>query len=130
MNVVFFPQVVCLFIVTIERFHCRLQFNRNTEWIESLCLISTLLGHPLANIFPEVSELGHIVAGDVIGHRHAWQLHDSTLDGVHEGKIAHRPGEQGALGVAGTTKEKRRRRQVNNARDPELAFDGFETRNP
>ena len=74
--------------------------------------------------------MGISFAGNVVGDGHARQLDDAALDGVHQRKIAHRPGEQRALGIAGTAQEKRRCGQVNNARDAELAVDGFEAGNP
>ena len=88
------------------------------------------LGMSLADVLPEVAEHRHLVAGDVVGHRHARQLDDAALDGVHEREVAHRPREQRALGVARAAQEEWRGRQVDDAGEAELAVDGFEAGNP
>ena len=93
-------------------------------------LAAALLGHLRADVLPEVAEHRHLVAGDVVGDRHARQLDDAALDGVHQREVAHRPGEQRAFGVARAAQEERRRRQVDDARDAELAVDRFEAGNP
>ena len=65
-------------------------------------------------MLPEVAELGHLPAGDIVGHRHARQFDDAALDGIHERKVAHGPGKQGALSVARAAQEERRGRQVDH----------------
>ena len=81
-------------------------------------------------MLPEVAEHRHLVAGDVVGHRHARQLDDAALDGVHQREVAHRPREQRALGVARAAQEERRGREVDDAREAELAVHRFEAGDP
>ena len=88
------------------------------------------LGMFLPDVFPEIAEHGHLAAGDVVGDRDARQLHDAAFDGVHEREIAHRPREERAFGVAGAAQEERRRGEIDDARDAELAVDRFEAGNP
>ena len=98
--------------------------------IELLTRPPALLRHVLADVLPQVAEHRHLVAGDVLGHRHARQLDDAALDGVHQREVAHRPREQRAFGVAGAAQEERRRRQVDDAADAELAVDRLQAGNP
>jgi len=81
-------------------------------------------------MLPEVSELGRLLAWDVAGHRYPRQLDDAALDGIHHREVAHGPGEQGPLGIAGATEKEGCRRQVNNPCDAELALDGVQTGDP
>src|ERR1039457_4757572 len=81
-------------------------------------------------MLPEVSELRHIPAGDVVGDRHTGQLDDSAFDGVHEREVAHGPREQGSFGVAGAAEKERRRGEVHYASNAELALDDFKPRDP
>ena len=53
-------------------------------------------------------------AGDVVGHRHAWELDDAALDGVHQREVAHRPGEQRAFGVARAAQEEWRGGEIED----------------
>src|ERR1017187_4231754 len=62
------PQLVSLVIVTVEGLQRGLQLNGEAERIEGGCLAAALLGHPRANVLPEVSELRHIPAGYVVRH--------------------------------------------------------------
>ena len=124
------PQLEGLLVVAVERFERRLQARGQLERVEFLALAAALLRHVLADVLPEVAEHRHFVAGDVLRHGHARQLHDAAFDGVHQREVAHRPGEQRALGVAGAAQEERRGRQVDDARDAELAVHRFEAGNP
>jgi len=81
-------------------------------------------------MFPEIPEHGHLLAGDVVRYRHTRQFDDTAFDGIHQGKIAHRPGEQGAFGITGTSEEKRRRREIEDAGYSQFAVDGFKTGDP
>ncbi len=81
-------------------------------------------------MLPQVAEHGHFVARDVVRHRHARQLDDAALDGVHQREVAHGPGKQSALGIAGAAQEEWRGRQVDDAADAELAVDGFKAGDP
>ena len=63
-------------------------------------------------------------------HRHAGQLHDAALDGIHEREVAHRPREQRALDVAGAAQEEGRGGEIDDARHAELAVHRFQAGNP
>jgi hypothetical protein len=80
-----------------------------------------------ANVF---SEHRHVVAGDVLGHGHAGQLHDAALDGVHEREVAHRPREEGALRVAGAAQEERGGGEVDDSGQAELAIHRLQPGDP
>jgi hypothetical protein len=101
-----------------------------TQRIECFGLAPALLGHPLADVLPKVTKLGHLLAGDVVGDGHARQLDDPAFDGVHQGEVAHGPGEQSPLGITGAAQEERRRREVYDAGDAELALYGFQAGYP
>ena len=81
-------------------------------------------------MLPEIAEHGHLLAGDVVGDRHARQLDDAALDRVHQREVAHRPGEQRAFGVAGAAQEERRGGKVDDRRDAELALHGLQPGDP
>ena len=81
-------------------------------------------------MLPQLAVHGHLVARYVVRNRHPRQLDDAALDGVHEGEIAHRPGKQGALRVAGTTEEKGRGGEIDHPRRAELAVQGLEAGDP
>ena len=93
----FAPLVEDLDVVAVEGFEGGLQLEGNAQRVEHCGLAAALSGHPRADVLPQVAELGHVAAGDVVGHRHAGQLDDAALDGVHEREVAHRPGKQRAL---------------------------------
>src|SRR6266508_2175755 len=94
------PQLEGRLVVAVEDFQRRLQASGELERIEFLALASSFLGHVFADVLPEIAEHRHFVARDVFRHRDARQLDDPALDGVHEREVAHRPREQGTLGVA------------------------------
>ena len=81
-------------------------------------------------MLPEIAEHRHLAAGDVVRDRDARQFDDAALDGIHQREVAHRPREQRAFGVAGAAQEERRRGQIDDAADAELAVHGFEAGNP
>ena len=116
--------------MAVEGLEGGLEAGRQLERVELLAFAAAFLGHVLADVLPEVAEHGHLVAGNVLGDRNARQFHDAAFDGVHEREVAHRPGEQRAFGVAGTAEEERRRRQVDDAGEAELAVYGFQAGNP
>jgi len=116
--------------MTVECFQRRLQLHRQAQRVERFSLAAPLLGHALADVIPQVAEDRHLFAGDVVGHRHTWQLDDPALDGVHQREVAHRPGEERAFGVARAAQKERRRRQIDDAGEPKLAVDRFQPRNP
>ena len=100
------PGFVGLHVVPIESLKGGLKLYRQTERVESpLRFAPALLGHVTADGLPQNSVLGHVAAWDVVSHRHAGQFDDAALDGVHEREVAHRPGKQGALGIAGASQE-------------------------
>ena len=94
------PKLVGLLVMAVERLQGCLQSCGKLQRIEVFALATALLGHVLADVFPQVAEYRQFVAGDVLGHGHARQLDDAALDGIHQRKIAHGPREQGTLGVA------------------------------
>ena len=81
-------------------------------------------------MLPEVAELRHVPAGDVVGNGHARQFDDAAFDGVHQREVAHRPREQRSFGVARAAQEERRRGEVHHAGDAELALDDFKSGDP
>ena len=124
------PQLVRLVIVAVEGLQRGLQFNREAERVKICRLAAALPGHPRANVLPEVAELGHVAAGNVVGHRHARQLDDAAFNGVHQRKVAHGPGEQSAFGIARSAEEERRRGEIDDPCDAELSLDDFQTGDP
>src|ERR1017187_8441476 len=114
----------------VEGFEGGLQLDREAQRVEVPALGASFLRHAGADVLPEVAELGHLAAGDVVGDGDARELDDSALDGVHEGEVAHGPGEERALGVAGAAEEEGGGGKVDDARDAELALDGFESGDP
>ena len=75
--------------------------------IQALGFATTFLRHLGPDMLPQVAEHRHFGARDVVCHRHAGQLDDAALNGVHQRKIAHRPGEHRPLCVAGAAQEER-----------------------
>ena len=72
-------------------------------------------------MLPEFPEHRHLSAGDIVRNWDAGEFDNAAFDGIHQRKVAHRPGKQGALGIAGTAQKKRRRGQVNHPRDAKFA---------
>ena len=124
------PQRERLLVVAVERRERGLQLHRQAQRIEPARLAAAPLRHLRPDVLPQVAELRHLAAGDVVGHRHARQLHDAALDGVHQREVARRPGEQRPLGVAGAAQEEGRGRQVDHALQAELPLHGFEPGDP
>ena len=60
----------------------------------------------------------------------ARQLDDAAFDRVHEREVARRPWEQSAFCITGAAKEERRRGQIDDATEAELAVHGFQAGNP
>ena len=114
-----------LFVVAVKRFEGGLKLRRKAQGVQFLRLASALFRHLRADVLPEIPEHRHLRAGNVVGDRHARQLDDAALDGVHEGEVAHGPWEEGAFGIAGAAKEEGRGGEVDHAGEPELAVDGF-----
>ncbi|MNK95194.1 hypothetical protein D3C87_1154200 [compost metagenome] len=92
-------------VMPVQGFQRGLQFHRDGQRIELGVLAAPFLRHFLADVLPELAVDGHFRAGDVVGHRHAWQFDDAAFDGIHQRKIAHRPGKQCAFHVAGAGQE-------------------------
>ena len=114
----------------VEGLQRRLQLHGNLQRIEAGGLAAALLRHVLADVLPQIAELGHLAARDVVGHRHPGQLDDAALDRVHQREVAHRPGEERAFRVAGPAQEERRRGQVDHAGEAELASDRLQPGDP
>ena len=100
------------------------------ERIEVLGFAAPFLRHLGADMFPKVSEHGHLAAGDVVGHRHARQLDDAAFDGVHQREVAHGPGEERAFAIARAAEEERRGGEIDNAGNAELALDDLQAGDP
>ena len=94
------PQLEGLRIVAIEGFESGLELDREAERVEGGSLAATLPWHLLPDVVPEIAELGHVAARDVVGDRDAGKLDDAALDGIHEREVAHRPGEEGSFRIA------------------------------
>ena len=124
------PELERLLVVAVERLERGLELRRQAERVELAGLAAPLLRHLLADVLPEVAEHRHLVARDVVGDGNARQLDDAALDRVHEREVAHRPREERALGVAGAAEEERRRREVDDAGDAELAVHRLEPGDP
>ena len=77
-------------------------------------------------MLPQVAELRHVAARDVVRDRHPGQLDDAALDRVHEREVAHRPGEERPFRVARAAQEERGRREVDYAAKAQPAPDGFQ----
>ena len=108
------PQLEGLLVVAVERVERGLQLRRaGLSGSSSPALPRPFFGIVLRDVLPQVAEHRHLVAGDVVGDRHARQLDDAALDGVHQREVAHRPGEQRAFGVARAAQEERRGGQVD-----------------
>ncbi len=58
------------------------------------------------------------------------QLHDAALDGVHQREVAHRPREEGALGISRSAQEEGGRREIDHPGEPELAVDRLQAGDP
>ncbi len=114
----------------VERVEGGLELDRQAQGVEPARLAAPLLRHLRPDVLPQVPELRHLAAGDVVGHRHPRQLDDAALDGVHQREVARRPREEGPLGVARPAQEERRRRQVDHALQAELALHGLEAGDP
>ena len=114
----------------VERFKRRLQLDGQALRVERLCFAAPLLRHPVADVDPQVAELGHVPACDVVGDRHARELDDAALDRVHEREVAHRPREERAFGIPGATEEERRGGEIDDAVDADLARHGLEAADP
>ncbi len=124
------PQPVRLLVVTVQGFQRRLQLDGQAEGVQVFRLAPAFTRHAGADVLPQVTESGRLAAGNVVGDGHAWQLYDAALDGVHQGEVAHSPGEQGALRVAGAAQEEGRGGEIHHPRYAELAVHRFEARDP
>ena len=116
--------------MAVERIERGLQFDRQAERIEFAGFAAALLRHLRADMLPQLAEFRHVAAGDVVGDRHARQFDDAAFDRVHQREVADRPREQRALGIARAAQEERRRRQIVDGGEAELALDGLDARDP
>src|ERR1700731_5429657 len=81
-------------------------------------------------MLPYLAKFRHVAAGDVVGDWHPRQFDDAAFDRLHQREVADRPREQRALGVTRAAQEERRRRQVVDGGEPELALDDLDARDP
>ena len=78
----FLPEREGLFVVTVESFERSLQRHGDLQGIEVGGLAAALLRHVPADMLPQVAELRHVAAGDIVGYRHPWKLDYAALDRV------------------------------------------------
>ena len=112
----------------VQRVQCGLEFDGQAEGIEEFG--PARLWHVRADVCPKIAELRHVAAGDVVGHGHAGQFDNAAFDGVHQRKVAHRPGEQRAFGIARPAQKERRRREIHHPADAEFSAHCFKPGNP
>ena len=116
--------------MAVEGLERRLESGWQLEGIQDGPLAAALLGHVLADVLPEVAEHGNFAVGDVVVDGDPRQLDDAALDGIHEGKITHGPGKQGALGIARPAQEEGGGRQVDDTGHPKLPVHGLDAGDP
>ena len=116
--------------MAVEGFKRGLQLRRETQRIKRVALAASFLRHFFTDVFPQIAEHRHFLAGDVVGNGNARQFDDAALNRVHERKIAHRPRKQSAFDIARTAQEKRRGGQINHAGDAKFAVHRFKPGNP
>ena len=125
------PELVDLLVVAVESVQGRLKLHRQIARVQGRGVLApSLLGHLLADVLPQVAEVGHVAARNVVGDRHSGQLDDAALDGVHQREVAHRPREERPFGVARSAQEEGRRRQVHHAHDIQLALNRLQAGYP
>ena len=122
------PCLERLLVVTVEGFQGRLQFRRNRQRVQAA--LGAGARHPLADVGPQLAELRHLVARQVLRHGYSGELDDAALDGVHQREVAHRPREQGAFWIAGAAQEERRGGKVDHAADAELGLQNVQAAQP
>ena len=81
-------------------------------------------------MLPQVAKHRHFGIGNVVGGGDARQLDDAAFDRIHQRKVADRPGEERAFGIARTAQEERRSRKVVNGADAQLALEHLDAANP
>ena len=114
----------------VEGFERDLKVERYVERIKSAALLAPPLRHLFADVVPQVAKPRHLVARDVVRDRDPGELNDPALDGVHQGEVAHCPGEEGPLGVARAAKEEGGGGEIQHARNAKLPLHGLEPRDP
>ena len=85
--------------MSVQGLQSSLEKGRQIQGVEICGLASPLLRHLAADMFPKNTKFRHLVARDIVGHRHAGELDDTAFDGIHQREIVHCPGEQRSLGV-------------------------------
>ena len=108
------PESECLLVVPVDGVECGSKLGRKAQGIERTGLSAAPFGHAGSDVFPQLAVHGHLVARYVVRDRDARQLDDAALDGAHEGEVAHRPGKQGALRVAGAAEKEGRGGEVDH----------------
>jgi len=116
--------------VSIKGFQGGFQLRRKFLRVQSGSFTPSFFGHIFADVLPKVAKHRHVVAGNIVRHRHARQFDNATLDGIHQRKVAHCPGEKRAFGITGTAQEERCGGQIDNLDCPDLAFHAFKAVNP
>ena len=127
------PPVEGLLVVRVERIECGLKLGRELERIEIAGLARALARQAapaLLQDLPKVAVDRHVARRQVVVDGHARQFDDAAFDRVEQREVAHDPGKERALAIAGAGKEERRRRQIVDAGNPDLALQGFDAGNP
>jgi len=85
------------------------------------CALARKAATALPHDLPKAAVDRHIVGGDVvIVDRHPGQLDDAALDRVEQREVAHDPGKEPALAIAGAGEEEWRRRKIVDAGKSDL----------
>ncbi len=108
-NSFLFPAFKNLNIMPIKRVQRRLQLRRQAQRIERFTRFAApLLGHFGANVFPKITEFGHITAGNVVRNRHTGQLDNAAFNRIHQRKIACHPRKKRPLYITRPTQKEGR----------------------
>ena len=94
------PLLVGFFVMSVKGVERRDERGGQRQRVQMLRLTATLLRHLTPNGLPKIPKRGHFSTRNVIGHRHTRQLNDAALDSVHQGEVAHHPGEKRRFGIA------------------------------
>ncbi len=108
----------------------RLKLHGNAQRIQDPALAPAFSGHFLSDVGPQIPEHGDLVARDVLGHGNPGEFDNAAFDGIHQGKVAHGPGKQGAFHIPGPAEKKRGGRQVHHPSDAQFPVHGFQAADP
>ncbi len=83
-----------------------------------------------ADVLPQIAVDRVVCGSEIIRDRDARQFDDAALDRIHQAEIGDDPGKQGSLSIARATQEKRRRRQIVDRAQPDLALQRLDAADP